>query len=55
MAKLMGRKMAANFIVQYSDDSEVPHCLTLSKYGVGMVHEGERWVLLERRIPDVEN
>ena len=26
-------RQPANFIVQYVDDSEGPHCLTLDKYG----------------------
>ena len=44
-----GERQPANFIVLYSDDSEGPHCLTLSMYGQGRsVRESERWVLLEQ-------
>ena len=31
--KVDGVRQPANFIVQYTDDSEGPHCLTLGKYG----------------------
>ena len=30
--KVDGVRQPANFIVQYTDDSEGPHCLTLGKY-----------------------
>ena len=48
MVKVDGQKQPANFIVQYTDGTEGPHCLTLDKYGKGRVSEGERWVVLER-------
>ena len=32
MVKAEGERQPANFIVLYSDDSEGPHCLTLSMY-----------------------
>ena len=46
---LDGERQPANFIVLYVDESEGPHCLSLTKYGQGRsVREAERWVLLER-------
>ena len=41
MVKVDGQKQPANFIVQYTDGTEGPHCLTLDKYGKGRVSEGE--------------
>ena len=45
----------ANFIILYVDNSEGPHCLTLSKYGEGRLCEAERWVLLERAAAEETN
>ena len=47
LVKADGVRQPANFIVLYSDNSEGPHCLTLSKYGKGQLRDSERWVLLE--------
>ena len=43
-------RQPANFIILYTrDESEGPHCLTESMYGVGeRTSEAERWVILER-------
>ena len=46
LVKVDGEQQPANFIVGY-EDGEGPHCLTLDKYGQGLLCEGERWVLLE--------
>ena len=48
MVKVDGQRQPANFIVQYCDDTEGPHCLTIGKYGKARLSDGERWVLLER-------
>ena len=46
--KVDGEQQPANFIVVYEDgEGPQPHCLTLDKYGQGLLCEGERWVLLE--------
>ena len=34
--------------------SEGEHALTLGKYGKGALCEGERWVLLERAVENIE-
>ena len=46
LVKVDGEQQPANFIVGY-EDGKGPHCLTLDKYGQGLLCEGERWVLLE--------
>ena len=42
-------RQLANFIILYTDESEGPHCLTLTKYGEGDgARAAESWVLLQR-------
>ena len=42
-------RQPANFIILYTDESEGPHCLTLTKYGEGDgARAAESWVLLQR-------
>ena len=54
MMKVDGVRQPANFIVQYVDESEGAHCLTIGKYGKGPLREAERWVLLEQARDDGE-
>ena len=54
LRKVDGERLPANFIVQYMDGSEGEHALALGKYGKGALCEGERWVLLERAVENIE-
>ena len=54
LRKVDGERLPANFIIVYMDGSEGEHALTLNKYGKGPLGEGERWVLLERAVENME-